>query len=296
MLLEMLTAGVRPGPNGAAPLPDTPRGGDVPPEVKQLVMRALVTSPEQSDLDMEGLATALSTLLTRRRQTPRSRVSQRIRPSPHPTRWTLIGAGALAILSITSVGLVTRSLVKTARSQAKHSMSRNAAGPEAPAPPSSSPDAAAPPRSGDGVVELTPSGEQRIPPVRPAVPTDGAVPSAPVNAAPKTESPAVDQPIRVAPLPGVAAPAPAAPPSRPERGTRAPSGDGAVRTESEPPPARVRPAPEAQSPVVRRPTPETPPGQPETATRASSSGSARTESDAPDPSAIIDWLLRTKGR
>ena len=66
MLLQMLTAGVRPGPDGTASDPDAPRGGEVPPEIKQIIMRALVTAPGPTTLDMGGLATALLEELRRR--------------------------------------------------------------------------------------------------------------------------------------------------------------------------------------------------------------------------------------
>ena len=283
MLLEMLTAGVRPGPNGAAPHLEAPRGGEVPPEVKQLVMRALVPPPGPSHLDMEGLATALSAPLERRREPPRSRALRRVRRSPHARPWRLVGARAFAIMGIASAGLVAWSVVKMPRSPATHEMPRDSGGPKAPNLAASSPDTGVQPRSGEGVVGLPPGEEARIP-------------SGPGKAAPETDSTAVDPPAPVVPPAPVATPAPAAPARPRETAARAPSGGGSVRTESEPPPVRVRAAPEAESPAVERQTPVTQPGPRETATRAPSGGSAPTESDAPDPSAIIDWLIKAKGR
>jgi hypothetical protein len=86
------------------------------------------------------------------------------------------------------------------------------------------------------------------------------------------------------------------PPRQRETAAWAPGDGGSVRIQSEPPPERVRAAPEVEPPVAEGPTPVTPPRQRGTATRVPSGDSARAEPDAPDPSAIIDWLLRAKGR
>ena len=98
LLLEMLTSGVRPGPQGAAPHRDAPRGGEVPAPIKELVMQTLVRSLGSPSYDMGDLAKALSAELSRLSESPSARAWRRARPSRRPWRWTLIGAGALAVV------------------------------------------------------------------------------------------------------------------------------------------------------------------------------------------------------
>jgi hypothetical protein len=284
LLIEMLTAGVRPGPSGAALFPEAPRGGDVPREVKELVMRALVTSPVLPSLDMGGLAAALSAELRRRREPPRSRVAWRLRQSPRrPKQWTQIGVRAVAIVAIAAAGLTAWSLVTKSRPPATHEMPRDSADAPIPNFASSAPDTAAHPQAGFDVVGLPASGEQGMLPEPPGAQANAVVTPARTNTAPAAESPATDGPFPV-------------PPPRPgELATRRPEG-GSAHAGSESPPPRTEAAPDTGAPALARPFPGAPRRPGELATRRPGGGSARPESEAPDPSAIIDWLLGARGR
>jgi serine/threonine-protein kinase len=268
MLLQMLTAGVRPGPDGMSTHPDAPRGGEVPPEIKQIIMRALVTAPGPSSLDMGGLATALLEELRRRREPIPPRASKSLRRRSYRAPWTLAGGRVGAIAGIALAGLVAWSFVGSPRSRATHEGPPDSAGRKAPGLASTSLDATAPPRSGDGVGAPPPV-------VRPVGPSGDAVPSAP---APPPAPPAADRPAVEALPPSVPPPEPVAPPAPVAR-----------RAAAVPPTSVVLPPPAALM------APAAPARPPETAARAPGGGSAAAESDTPDPSAIIDWLLTTRG-
>lgn len=233
VLLEMLTSGVRPGPGGAAVPPEAPRGGEIPATVKQLVMQALVTSPEPPSLDMAALAKAFSAELGRRPERPSSRALRRARPNPRRRQEMLIAGAGLAAVVIASTGWMAWSLISASRPP----------GARVGAPPtqqvisepiSSVPGGATLPPPPDGLVEapvrppMTPvkplssehPGSAASPPAGEGVAQPGRVKR------PQGESPAANRP-----LPAAVESAPARPPEAARAGPRS----GAARPESESP-------------------------------------------------------------
>jgi len=312
VLLEMLSNGVRPGRRGAAPPPEASRGGEIPPRVKQLMMQALVTSPEPPLLDMGALATALSAELGQRPERPSSsRALRRARPSPRRRQRMLIAAAALAAVVSASTGWMAWSLISTSRPPGTRVRAL-------PTPPVISE-----PPSPEHVVEAP-----VVPPITPVKPLALEPPGSAASASagegvasparvkrPQAESPATDRPLPMisgtaSPVPGGATPpsspervveapvvppiTPAKPPSLEHPGTAAssPAGEGVA------PPARVK-RPQGESPAADRPLPAAvesgPARPPQVARPAPRSGAARPESESPDPSAIIDWLIKAKG-
>lgn len=237
VLLEMLTSGVRPGPQGAAADPEAPRGGEIPAAIKQFVMQALVTSPGPPSLDMTGLTRALSAELNRRQERPNSRALnsralRRARPRPPRRRLTLIAAGVLALLVSASAGWVAWSRGSAPRPP----VTRARALP--PQPVSSDPAASVPggapvPPSGDSTVEspaMPVTQANPLPPERPrstalASPGDGVAPQARVKR-PPTESSVANQAV---PAAGESAPA------RPREVAKPEPRRGSVSSESEAP-------------------------------------------------------------
>jgi serine/threonine-protein kinase len=318
MLQEMLTSGVRPGPQGVAdPNPDAPRGGDIPIPVKQLVMQTLVKTTGATSYGMGALARALSTELTRRAEPASSRAWRRARPRPKPSRlqWALVG---LAVAVTALVGWAAWSFIFTPAPAVTHEVPVLRAQPTTPSPSS---EGTAPSQPADGAPLASPqpvavtgadssAPQASTSPIPP--PTGGAVP-------PPAPAPAVrDTPP---PLPSPARPDTVGP-TPPRNATPAPASD--ARAPKAPVPAVPPPAP---APAVRdTPPPLPPPARPDTvgptpprdATPAPASdaraqkapvppresvrpaparagGAARSASDAPDPSAIIDWLIKSRG-
>jgi hypothetical protein len=142
MLLEMLTTGVRPGPDGGAAPLEAPRGGAMPPALKQMLMRFMVRAPGAPSQDIGALIAALSAELEGRPARPLSRSWQRrARSGPRPggavaredraagrhgggadapgaggaprrpRRWARMGVGALAFAVSASAAWMAWSLV-----------------------------------------------------------------------------------------------------------------------------------------------------------------------------------------
>ena len=233
VLLEMLTSGVRPGPGGAAVPPEAPRGGEIPATVKQLVMQALVTSPEPPSLDMAALAKAFSAELGRRPERPSSRALRRARPNPRRRQEMLIAGAGLAAVVSALTGWMAWSLISASRPP----------GARVGVPPtqqvisepiSSVPGGATLPPPPDRLVE-TPV----MPPMTPVKPLSSEHPG---SAASPPAGEGVAQPARVKrpqgespaanrPLPAAVESAPARPPEAARAGPRS----GAARPESESP-------------------------------------------------------------
>jgi serine/threonine protein kinase len=269
MLQEMLTSGVRPGPQGVTdPNPDAPRGGDIPVPVKQLVMQTLVKTPGSPSYGMGALARALSTELTRRAEPASSRAWRRARPRPKPSRlqWSLVG---LAVVVTALVGWLAWSFIFTPPPVVTHEAPVLRAQPTTPSPSSEGPAPSQPadgaPRASAQPVAVTGANssapEASTTPIPP--PTGGAIPPpAPARAPAVRDTPP--------PLPPPARPDTAGP-TPPREATPPPVSDARAPKAPAPPRESVRPAP------------------------ARAGGAARSASDAPDPSAIIDWLIKSRG-
>ena len=169
VLLEILTSGVRPGPQGVR---------TVPAEVRHLVMQVLVRSPGAPSYDMGALAKALSAGLNPRPQ-PRpqpsaSRAWRRARPRPHRGRGTLISAGVLAIVISALAAWLTWSIIASLRRPVTAEVPAVPAHEVVADPASSLPDPAMPPQSSDGVVglPLSPPPVTRADPLAPERPVD----------------------------------------------------------------------------------------------------------------------------
>ena len=232
LLLEMLTSGVRPGPQGAAPHRDAPRGGEVPAPIKELVMQTLVRSLGSPSYDMGDLAKALSAELSRLSESPSARAWRRARPSRRPRRWTLIGAGVLAVVVSAFGGWLTWSRVSAPRPPVTREMPPLPAPPAASDPASSVADAATRPQSSEGVA-ASPSPLPLVTSAEPLAPKrleatalgDAVAPRVRVKP-PQAEVPVLDQPPSAAPERAPARPREVATPVR---------GSGSDRPESDAP-------------------------------------------------------------
>ena len=227
LLLEILTNGVRPGPQGIS---------TVPAAVRHLVMQVLVRSPGAPSYDMGALARALSAGLNPRPQPSASRAWRRARPRPHRGRGTLISAGVLAIVISALVAWLTWSIIAALRSPVTTEVPAVPAHEVVSDPASPIPDPAMPPQSSDGVVglPLSPSPVTRADPLAPERPVDPTAlspdppgaPRAPRVRPPRPERPALDipppvtvesaptrphEPARPAPDSGLARPEPEGP-------------------------------------------------------------------------------------
>lgn len=264
LLLEMLTTGVRPGPEGTAAPLEAPRGGPIPPAVKQLVMQFMVKSPGASSRDMGALARALAAQLDHRPERPISRAWQRrARGGGHRGQWARLAAGALAFVVTASAGWMTWSLVAAPRAPVAHEMPAVPTGPATSGPATSDP-----------------------PPSGPAPSTPNAIPVSRSTDS-VAESPLSPPPVLQAdPLPSAESGTTGSPPpsgiTAPRRIRRLPAATPALgQPPADPPPAA---AAESASPSPRRAVRPFP-----------GSAAPRSEPNGPDPSAIIDWLITNKG-
>ena len=169
VLLDILTSGVRPGPQGF---------GTVPAAVRHLVMQALVTSPRAPSHDMGALARTLSASLNPRPQPSASRAWRRARPRARRGRGTLISAGVLAIVISALVAWLTWSLVAALRRPVTAEIPAVPAHEVISDPASSVPGPATPPHRATASVPLpSPPPDTRANPLAPERPVATIAPS-----------------------------------------------------------------------------------------------------------------------
>jgi eukaryotic-like serine/threonine-protein kinase len=233
LLLEMLTSGVRPGPQGNASDHEVPRGGKVPAPIKELVMQCLVRSPGLPPYEMGALAKALSAQLARPPENPSTRAWRRARPRKRPKQWTLVGAGLLVAGFSALGGWLTWSLVTAHRPPVTHEASIVPLPPVGVDSDSSKADAPTPVPSSDPVVGAQVNRPPNTQPEPLARAETSGVPPADDVVTPRA---------RVKPLPGelpVIAQPPVAPEervsARPRDGARPVRGSDPDRSESDAP-------------------------------------------------------------
>jgi eukaryotic-like serine/threonine-protein kinase len=232
LLLEMLTNGVRSGPQGDAPDHKAPRGGQVPPPVKELVMQCLVRSPGLPPYDMEALAKALTAELERPPENPSTRAWRRARPRKRPNLRPLVGAGLLAAVVSALGGWLTWSLVAAHRTPVTHEVATRPTPQVSVDSGSSEAATATPVRSSEPVV----GSQLNLPPnplAEPLAPEPRAPTSVPSTADVGTPQPRVKRPQ--GDLPAIAQPPAAAEraSARPRDGARPVRGSSPERSESD---------------------------------------------------------------